>query len=199
MEYIIIKSIYDVIKKGKYFLIFLITISSLNAQKILIPMDLAQTDHLKAYGITYWVLKQGQEADWLLNYRGGSFMTDYTDLIAAECRIRGVFFETIDGATAAGIYAEVQGDNVNMDVVRLEKAPKVAVYAPPNTLPWDDAVRLVLDYAEVPHDIILMRRCLQASSAIMIGYISIMKILPVSMASFGLTFRMLHGISRMYS
>ena len=117
-------------------------------------MDLAQTDHLKAYGITYWVLEQGKTADWLLNYRGGSFMMDYTDMIAAECRIRGVFFETIDGSVAAGIYAEVQGDNNNMDAVKLEKPPKIAVYAPPGSQPWDDAVRLVLDYAEIKHDII---------------------------------------------
>ncbi len=117
-------------------------------------MDLAQTDHLKAYGITYWVLEQGKTADWLLNYRGGSFMMDYSDVIASECRIRGVFFETIDGSVAAGIYAEVQGDNNNMDAVKLEKPPKIAVYAPPGAQPWDDAVRLVLDYAEIKHDII---------------------------------------------
>jgi len=117
-------------------------------------MDLAQTDHLKAYGITYWVLEKGKTADWLLNYRGGSFMMDYSDVIASECRIRGVFFETIDGSVAAGIYAEVQGDNNNMDAVKLEKPPKIAVYAPPGSQPWDDAVRLVLDYAEIKHDII---------------------------------------------
>lgn len=126
----------------------------LRAQKLLIPMDLAQTDHLKSYGVAFWVLKQGQPVDWLLNYRGGSFMTDYNDLIATECRIRGVFFESIDGARAAQILAEVQNVDVNMDVVRLEKAPKIAVYAPSGVQPWDDAVRLALDYAEIPHDII---------------------------------------------
>jgi hypothetical protein len=124
------------------------------AQKILIPMDLAQTDHLKAYGITYWTLKLGQTADWLLNYRGGSFMMDYSDKLAAECRIRGVFFESLDGSEAAQIYSQVQAPDVNMDVVRLEKAPKIAVYAPPGAQPWDDAVRLALDYAEIDHDII---------------------------------------------
>lgn len=117
-------------------------------------MDLAQTDHLKAYGITYWALDQGKTADWLLNYRGGSFMLDYSDALASECRIRGVFFETVDGSTAAQIYAEVQSDNNNMDAVKLEKAPRIAVYAPPGAQPWDDAVRLVLDYAEIKHDII---------------------------------------------
>ncbi len=139
----------------KYIIILIFLLSSFGwAQKLLIPMDLAQTDHLKAYGIAYWVLKQGQSVDWLLNYRAGSFMTDYSDLIAAECRIRGVFFEQISGADAAEIYAEVKADNVNMDVVKLEVAPKIAVYAPPGSQPWDDAVRLALDYAEIEHDII---------------------------------------------
>lgn len=117
-------------------------------------MDLAQTDHLKAYGVIFWALQQGQTADWLLNYRGGSFMTDYDDVLAAECRIRGVAFENIDGSTAATIYSEVQAENVNMDLVKLEKTPKIAVYAQPGTQPWDDAVRLALEYAEIPHDII---------------------------------------------
>jgi len=124
------------------------------AQKLLIPMDLSQTDHLKAYGITYWLLEKGVEVDWLLNYRGGSFFAPYSEVAAAECRIRGVSFDVVDGATAAAIYSEVQSDKVNEDVVRLEKAPRIAVYAPPGTLPWDDAVLLALDYAEVKHDII---------------------------------------------
>jgi len=135
-------------------LLFLISSISLYSQKILIPMDFAQTDHLKAYGIAYWTLEQGQDVDWLLNYRGGSFMTDYKDIIAAECRIRGVFFETIDGAAASEIYATVQSDNNNMDVVRLEKAPKIAVYATPGNLPWDDAVFLALNFAEIKFDVI---------------------------------------------
>lgn len=137
-------------------LAFSIFLSSNSAysQKILIPMDLAQTDHLKAYGVAYWALTKGSEIDWLLNYRGGSFMGDYSDLLAAECRIRGVFFETLDGARAAGIYAEVQSEDINMDAVRLEKVPKIGVYATPGTHPWDDAVRLALDYAEIPHEMI---------------------------------------------
>jgi hypothetical protein len=137
-----------------FFLTFFLISSSGNAQKILIPMDLSQTDHLKAYGLTYWVLTKGDPVDWLLNYRYGAFMMDYDDMIAAECRIRGVSFEVIDGAKASSIYSEVQSEDVNMDVVRLEKPPKIAVYAPPGSQPWDDAVRLVLEYAEVPHDII---------------------------------------------
>ncbi len=148
------KTIIDKIKKFLIPLLAVLFFYQAEAQKILIPMDLSQTDHLKAYGIAYWVLKQGHTVDWLLNYRGGSFMMDYSDLFATECRIRGVSFESIDGEQASEIYAKVQSDNVNMDVVKLEKAPKIAVYAPPNAQPWDDAVRLALDYAQIDHDII---------------------------------------------
>jgi len=119
--------------------------------KLLIPMDLKQTDHLKAYGIAFWVLQRNGEVDWLLNYRGGSFLTDYSDVLARECRIRGVLFESASATDAASIYAEVQREDNNMDVVRLEKAPKIAVYVPPNFKPWDDAVTLALEYAEIPY------------------------------------------------
>jgi len=115
-------------------------------------MDLKQTDHLKAYGITYHALANGIKADWLLNYRGGSFMFDYSDKVAVECRVEGVAFDAISASDAVAIYAEVQNDNNNMDVVRLEKAPKVAVYVPPGFQPWDDAVTLVLEYAKIPYD-----------------------------------------------
>jgi hypothetical protein len=118
----------------------------------MIPMDLEQTNHLKAYGIVYWILTRDQPVDWLLNYRGGSFVTDYAEEIASECRIRGVFFEPLDGAYTASIYSEVQSEKTNMDVVRLEKAPRIAVYAPPGFRPWDDAVTLVMEYAEVKYD-----------------------------------------------
>ena len=119
--------------------------------KLLIPMDLKQSDHLKAYGIAFWVLQHNGEVDWLLNYRGGSFMADYSDVLARECRIRGVLFEPAGATDAALIYAEVQREDNNMDVVRLEKAPKIAVYVPPNFKPWDDAVTLALEYAEIPY------------------------------------------------
>ncbi len=135
------------------FCFLLIALSSpLIAQKILIPMDLKQSEHLKAYGIAYWSLTKGIEVDWLLNYRGGSFMIDYHQLVASECLVRGVNFEKISAATASQIYAEVLDDNNNQDVVRLEKAPKIAVYVPPNVLPWDDAVVLAIEYAEIPYD-----------------------------------------------
>ena len=126
---------------------------ALRAQgKILINMDLTQSDHLKAYGIAYWSLTKGYDVDWLLNYRGGSFMSPYSQAIENECRLRGVSFTAIDGATAAQIYAEVQAQDNNMDVMKLEKAPKIAVYVPPNFQPWDDAVTLALEYAEIPYD-----------------------------------------------
>lgn len=133
-------------------LLLLAPLTSFAQNKLLIPMDLDQTDHLKAYGITFWALQKGLAVDWLLNYRGGSFMADYSDLLAAECRIRGVSFETVDAANAASIYALVQEPDKNMDVVKLEKAPKIAVYVPPGFQPWDDAVTLALEYAEVPYD-----------------------------------------------
>ena len=138
----------------RIFFLLIFSIQVAFSQKILIPMDLSQTNHLKAYGIAFWVLEQGQTVDWLLNYRGGSFMLDFTETNAGECRIRGVSFESIDGAQASIIYAEVQSENVNMDVVKLEKAPKIAVYTTPGAHPWDDAVTLALDYAEVKYDMI---------------------------------------------
>lgn len=115
-------------------------------------MDLKQSEHLKAYGIAYWSLTKGIEVDWLLNYRGGSFMIDNHQLVASECLVRGVSFEKISAAAASQIYAEVLDENNNQDVVRLEKAPKVAVYVPPNVLPWDDAVVLAMEYAEIPYE-----------------------------------------------
>jgi hypothetical protein len=136
------------------FAIFLFVIGQspvFGQSKILIPMDLKQTDHLKSYGVAIWVLQHNGEVDWLLNYRGGSFMCDYAEVVARECRIRGVFFETVAGTEAATIYAEVQRNDNNEDVVRLEKMPKIAVYVPPNFKPWDDAVTLTLEYAEIPY------------------------------------------------
>jgi hypothetical protein len=128
------------------------TLSSAFSQKLLIPMDLSQTNHLKSYGIVYWSLSDGQEWDWLLNYRGGSFMTDYSEDVARECRIRGVEFQSVPSDAAGEIYSLVQAEGVNMDVVRLEKAPKIAVYVQPGNAPWDDAVRMALEYAEVKYD-----------------------------------------------
>ena len=124
------------------------------AQELLVPMDETQTDHLKAYGAIYGALKAGQKVDWLLNYRGGSFLTTATSTVTQELRTRGVTFKKIGGATASQIISEVESDGSNNAVVPLEKAPKIAVYAPSGAVPWDDAVRLALNYADVPHDII---------------------------------------------
>jgi hypothetical protein len=132
------------------FLLLILYSSILFTQtKLLIPMDLKQTDHLKSYGVAFWFLEKSGEADWLLNYRSGSFMMDYSDALARECRVRGVFFEPLAAGEAASIYAEVQREDNNQDVVRLEKAPRIAVYAPPGFKPWDDAVTMALEYAEI--------------------------------------------------
>ncbi|MFO7526309.1 MAG: asparagine synthetase B [Ignavibacteriaceae bacterium] len=136
----------------KIFLIFLFATEMFAQNKILIPMDLQQQDHLKAYGITFRSLMDGNKADWLLNYRGGSFLLDHTEKILSECLVDAVLFEQISLSQAAQIYAEVQSEDNNMDVVRLETAPKIAVYVPPGFVPWDDAVTLVLEYAKVPYD-----------------------------------------------
>jgi hypothetical protein len=120
--------------------------------KLLIPMDLDQTNHLKAYGIAYRHLLNNLELDWLLNYRGGSFLFQYSNRLSEECISKGVYYETLDGTQTAQIYAFVKDDKNNTDAVRLEKVAKIAVYVPPNALPWDDAVRLALEYAEIPYD-----------------------------------------------
>lgn len=118
-------------------------------QKILIPMDLKQTDHLKAYGVAYWTLERGINVEWLLNYRGGSFMMDYYAEIERECRVRGVTINLISGSQIAQVYGEIESDN--MEVVLLEKAPAIAIYTPANKQVWDDAVTLALEYAEIPY------------------------------------------------
>ncbi len=134
--------------------IFLLLAIITKAAYILIPMDDTQTNHLKAYGITYWVLQNGMEAQWLLNYRGGSFMMAYNSDVETECIVRGVSYDVIADAKASLILDEISGEDVNMDALKLQKAPKIAVYSPKDKLPWDDAVTLVLTYAEIPYDII---------------------------------------------
>jgi len=134
----------------KFVITLFILLQFASAGKILIPMGVAQKDHLKAYGIAYWVLTQQINVEWLLNYRGGSFLIDKYPAIIQECQIRGVTAETITEADAVNIYGEI--DMNNMDVVLLEKEPKIAVYSPPNKQPWDDAVTLALTYAEVDYE-----------------------------------------------
>ena len=134
------------------FLLFLAVGSK--AAYILIPMDNTQENHLKAYGIAYWVLKQEIEVSWLLNYRGGSFMFPYARTLEEECNIRGVSFQVIADAQQSAILQEIADPQVNMENVKLHKAPKIAVYSPKNKQPWDDAVTLALTYAEIPYDVV---------------------------------------------
>ena len=113
-------------------------------------MDQIQKDHLKAYGTAFWILNEDINVEWILNYRGGSFMTDRYPDIEQECRVRGVSYEIINTEQTLGIYNEVEVNN--MDIVLLEKTPKIAIYTPPNKQPWDDAVTLALTYAEIPYE-----------------------------------------------
>ncbi len=117
---------------------------------ILVPMDLTQTNHLKAYGLAFHALQQGHIVHWLLNYRGGSFVIPASQKVVLEARLKNVSFSEISGSQLAVIYSEIEKEN--MELVVLEKAPKVAVYTPPNKQPWDDAVTLALTYAEIPFD-----------------------------------------------
>ncbi len=128
---------------------------TMKANQLLIPMDEeGQTNHLKAYGIAYWVLEKEVEMEWLLNYRGGSFLLPYDESFKVECQIRNVSFEVISDAQALEIKHQISSPAVNMEVVKLQKAPKIAVYSPKSNMPWDDAVTLVLTYAEIPYDLI---------------------------------------------
>lgn len=129
--------------------------------QILLPMDDAQADHLKAYGITYWALQHGSEADWLLNYRGGSFSMPYSAEIEAECNIRGVSYEVLADGQYNQILAAIADPERNEDMVKLEKAPKICVYSPKTKQPWDDAVTLVLTYAEIPYEVVYDEEVLQ--------------------------------------
>lgn len=126
----------------------------LHARHILIPMDNSQTNHLKAYGIAYWILTYEVEVHWLLNYRGGSFLFQHTEIFEKECKLRGVSYEILTDAQAAYILEQISDLNTNQDAVKLTKAPRIAVYAPKTTQPWDDAVMLALDYAQIPYDVI---------------------------------------------
>lgn len=120
------------------------------AQKMLIPMDATQNDHLKAYGVAYHALEQGGTVEWLLNYRGGSFLLDADEEIQKYALVRGVMFVMPDPAALAAMDETIRNSNMSREL--LEKAPKIAVYTPPNMQPWDDAVTLAMTYAEIPYD-----------------------------------------------
>ena len=131
-------------------LIFLLFLQLGISQKILIPMDDSQKNHLKAYGTAFWTLQQEINVEWILNYKGGSFMIDIYPEVEKECRVRGISYEIIGAEKTLVIYNEVEVNN--MDVILLENTPKIAIYSPPNKQPWDDAVTLALSYAEVPYE-----------------------------------------------
>ena len=133
---------------------FFISALEVNGAYILIAMDDAQKNHLKAYGIAFYALQKNIDVQWLLNYRGGSFLLSDIKALENECSIRGVSFQIIADGQAQGIITEILNPEVNMDVVKLEKAPKIAVYSPKNKRPWDDAVTLALTYAEIPYDVV---------------------------------------------
>lgn len=135
------------------------------ADKLLIPMDGSQMNHLKAYGLAFWVLEQDQEVEWLLNYRGGSFLVDHYELIEKECLIRGISFQSISESRSLEIKDGIANPSVNADVVKLNKAPKIAVYSPKTAQPWDDAVTMVLTYAEIPYDVIFDDEVLEGKLA----------------------------------
>lgn len=142
----------------KRFIIISISLTFLylntNAAHLLIPMDAKQKNHLKSYGIAYWTLQHDIEVSWLLNYRGGSFLFKHHSIIENECLIRGISYEIIADAQAAAIRKDISSPEVNMDDIKLHKAPKIAVYSPKNKQPWDDAVTLALTYAEIPYDVV---------------------------------------------
>ena len=141
-------------RKFVVWLVLLFAGITLKANHILIPMDNTQTNHLKAYGVAYHALKKGYEVQWLLNYRGGSFAVPFDTEGRTECLLKGVSFEVVPPARLNSILSEIAQPEVNTDAVKLEKAPRIAVYSPKEKKPWDDAVTLALTYAEIPYDVV---------------------------------------------
>ena len=168
------------------------------AAYILIPMDETQTNHLKAYGVAYWVLQREVEISWLLNYKGGSYLMPYHEMFERECKLRNVSYQVIADVQAQGILAEISDPGANMDEMKLQKVPRLAVYAPKNILPWDDAVTLVLTYAEIPYDIIYDDEVLDGVLPTYDCSTCIMRILQDNTASFGPVTATIPGIRRMF-
>lgn len=139
-------------KKYLVLLLLSFTISTGYSTQLLIPMDDSQSNHLKAYGIAFWTLENGLTIEWLLNYRGGSFLMPHLKTIEEELLIRGVKYQILADGQVNQIKSEIGNPEVNMEVVQLEKAPKIAVYSPPGHQPWDDAVTMVLEYAEIKYE-----------------------------------------------
>ena len=148
-------------KKTVILFVFIMSFAFAKASYILIPMDAeTQKEHLKAYGITYWTLDQNLKVKWLLNYRGGSFLLPDTESIRKECTVRGVTYDILSDSVTDQILTEIESPSQNMEAVILEKAPKIAVYTPDSKVPWDDAVTMVLTYAEIPYKTIYDREVL---------------------------------------
>ncbi len=143
-------------------ILFLVAITA-GASTILVPMDDSQKDHLKSYGLAYWVLGKNVPVDWLLNYRGGSFAFKHAMQIENELVVRGISYTVISDAQYNSILTEINNPEANMDIMKLEKVPKVAVYTPKSKMPWDDAVTLVLTYAEIPYDVIYDEEIIQGN------------------------------------
>ncbi len=137
-----------------FFILFLLLSCSSFASRILIPMDENQKNHLKAYGVAFWILQKDIEVDWLLNFKAGSFMFGYEQSYERELKIRGVSYEVISEAQVSEILLQIAKPDVNMELVKLYKAPKIAVYSPKTKQPWDDAVTMVLTYAEIPYEVV---------------------------------------------
>ena len=138
-----------------YILTFFLFSNSLWASFIYVPMSNEnQKNHLKAYGIVYYALENGLKAKWLLNYDGGAFLIEKNESVEKECKIRGVSYQIISDAKSALILEEISSPSKNQEAVTLEKAPKIAVYSPKDKMPWDDAVTMVLTYAEIPFDVV---------------------------------------------
>jgi hypothetical protein len=133
---------------------FLLLVLRVQASQILIPMDESQKNHLKSYGVAYMALQKQVEVDWLLNYRGGSFAFRHSQPLENELVVRGISYQVISDAQYNAILAQISDPEANMDIMKLEKVPKIAVYSPKTKQPWDDAVTLVLTYAEIPYDVL---------------------------------------------
>ena len=138
--------------KKNIIIIFILINIILTNQKMIIPMDESQSNHLKAYGIAYSYLKNGYKVEWLLNYRGGSFLLDVSEKIKRNCNLKGVSYQELNIEEISMIFSTIE--EYNMEIILLEKPPKIAVYSPPNRQPWDDAVTLALTYAEINYDVI---------------------------------------------
>ena len=136
--------------------IFFLLLLSFQAKAnfLIIPMDESQKNHLKSYGVAYKALSKEYEVDWMLNYQGGAFAMSYSKEIETICRLKGVSYYIVTPSQYSQVLEEISAPSVNQDVVKLQKVPKIAVYSPKNKLPWDDAVTLVLTYAEIPYDIV---------------------------------------------